>query len=120
MQAGSTGWAAGSAARINAANALDRALTERQLLPTVSHPGVQHEVVIDAASVSEKGLGKGKPPVVNERMAANFQGSFLIHVRVSEVDEKKRILLHNTFCSFWFQMQILHLKSWICGGCEFK
>lgn len=73
-QAGSTGWAAGSAARINAANTLDRALTERQLLPTVSHPGVQHEVVIDAASVSEKGLGKGKPPVGNERMAANFLG----------------------------------------------
>lgn len=40
MQAASTGWAAGSAGRINAANAPDGGLTESQLLPTVSHPGV--------------------------------------------------------------------------------
>lgn len=39
-QAASTGWAAGSAARINAANAPDGGLTGSQLLPTVSHPGV--------------------------------------------------------------------------------
>lgn len=99
MQPASAGWAAGSTARLNTENAPDCVLTESQLLPTASRPGVWDEVVIEAASVCEKRLGKGKPHVGNERMAANFWGSFLIHVRFSELAEKRRILRCSTVCS---------------------